>query len=120
MSQRERIVRAAARVVVENGYDSLSIPAISAAAGTSNQTFYEHFISKREAFLAAFEIVAADALRLTLEAFRERGDGPEAIGAALRALLEHIAEHRMFARLAFFELPTAGPIASSAARTLSA
>ena len=111
LSQRERIVRAAARVVVEHGYDSLSIPAISAAAGTSNQTFYEHFHSKRDAFLAAFEIVAADALAITHDAYRSAGDGPEALGAGLRALIEHIARHRMFARLAFFELPTAGPVA---------
>ncbi len=111
LSQRERIVRAAARVVVERGYESLSIPAISAAAGTSNQTFYEHFDSKRDAFLAAFEIVAADALTLSWDAFRAAPDGPEAIGAGLRALIEHIANHRMFARLAFFEIPTAGPIA---------
>jgi AcrR family transcriptional regulator len=111
LSQRERIVRAAARVVVEDGYEALSIPAISAAAGTSNQTFYEHFHSKRDAFLAAFEIVAADALSLTHEAYLRGGEGPEALGAALRALIEHIVHHRMFARLAFFELPTAGPIA---------
>jgi AcrR family transcriptional regulator len=111
LSQRERIVRAAARVVVEDGYDSLSIPAISAAAGTSNQTFYEHFHSKRDAFLAAFEILVVDALAVTNRAFRGAGEGPEAHGAAIRALLEHIARHRMFARLAFFELPTAGPIA---------
>jgi AcrR family transcriptional regulator len=111
LSQRERIVRAAARVVVEDGYEALSIPAISAAAGTSNQTFYEHFHSKRDAFLAAFEIVAAGALSLTYEAYLRGGDGPEALGAALRALIEHIAHHQMFARLAFFELPTAGPIA---------
>ena len=35
LSQRERIVRAAARVVVDRGYETLSIPTISAAAGTS-------------------------------------------------------------------------------------
>ena len=38
-------------------------------------------------------------------------EGPEAIGAGLRALLEHIAEDEMFARLAFFELTMAGPAA---------
>ena len=53
LSQRERIVRAAARVVVARGYEKLSIPTISAEAGTSHQTFYEHFRSKRDAFLAA-------------------------------------------------------------------
>jgi AcrR family transcriptional regulator len=98
-------------VVVENGYGALSIPAISAAAGTSNQTFYQHFASKRDAFLAAFEIVAADALGFALAAFKEAGDSPRAVGAGLRALTEHIGRHYLFARLAFFELPTAGPAA---------
>ena len=111
LTQRERMVRAAARVVVENGYPALSIPAISAAAGVSNQTFYEHFASKRDAFLAAFEILGAEALKATAAAFAAAGDRPEAIGIGLRAMLEHIAGNELFARLAFFELPTAGPVA---------
>jgi len=111
LTQRERIVRAAALVVVERGYESLSIPAISAAAGTSNQTFYEHFASKRDAFLAAFEILGAEALAKAVNAFEQEADHAEAIGAALRALLEHIAANALFARLAFFELPSAGPVA---------
>jgi AcrR family transcriptional regulator len=111
LSQRERIVRAAARVVVERGYEALSIPAISGAAGVSNQTFYEHFDGKRAAFLAAFEIYAAEALRFSAKAFAAEGDRPEAIGAGLRALIDYVSENEMFARLAFFELPTAGPVA---------
>ncbi|HEX4307011.1 MAG TPA: TetR/AcrR family transcriptional regulator [Solirubrobacterales bacterium] len=111
LSQRERILRAAAWVVVEQGYPGLSIPAISAAAGTSNQTFYEHFADKQEALLAAYEVIAAEALSYALRAFEQAGDGPEAIGTGVRALTEHIACHRMFARLAFFELPAAGPAA---------
>ncbi len=92
LTQRERIVRAAARVVVERGYEALSIPAISAAAGTSNQTFYEHFASKRDAFLGAFEILAAEVLTFAVAAFEAAPDGPEAIGAGLRALCEYIAD----------------------------
>lgn len=111
LTQRERIIRAAAKVVVEQGYQALSIPAISAAAGTSNQTFYEYFASKRDAFLAAFEVIAADALKRTAGAFIAEGRRPEAFGAGLRALLDYIAGSELFARLAFFELPTAGPVA---------
>lgn len=111
LSQRDRIVRAAARVVVERGYEALSIPAISGAAGTSNQTFYEHFPSKRDAFLAAFEILSDDALRRSVAAYARQDQIPEAIGAGLRAMLEYIAGNELFARLAFFELPTAGPSA---------
>jgi AcrR family transcriptional regulator len=109
LSQRERIIRAAAKIVSERGYEALSIPAISAAAGTSNQTFYENFNSKREAFLAAYDVVAEQALRVGAEAFGSEDDGPEAAGTALRALTEHIAGNRMFARLAFVEMMTAGP-----------
>jgi AcrR family transcriptional regulator len=111
LSQRERIVRAAARVVVERGYDTLSIPTISATAGTSNQTFYEHFSSKRDTFIAAFEILTGELLAAAVGAFEAAGDRPEAIGAGVRAMLEHIAANELFARLAFFELPTAGPAA---------
>ncbi len=112
LTQRERIVRAAAIVGVERGYEALSIPAISGGAGVSNQTFYEHFASKREAFLAAFAILGGDALAAGAGTFEdEEGGYPEAIGAAFRALLEHIAANELFARLAFFELPTAGPVA---------
>ncbi len=108
LSQRERIVRAAARVVVERGYDKLSIPTISAAAGTSHQTFYEHFSGKGDAFLAAFEMLGEECLRWTAAAFQAADSRPEAVGAALRAMLEYVAANELFARLAFFELPTAG------------
>jgi AcrR family transcriptional regulator len=111
LTQRERIVRAIGILVVERGYETLSIPAISATAGTSNQTFYEHFDNKREAFLAAFDVTAAEGLSATSKAFESAGNGPEAIGAALRAMLEHIAGNELFARLAFFDLQTAGPAA---------
>jgi AcrR family transcriptional regulator len=109
LGQRDRIVRAAARVVVERGYEALSIPAISGAAGTSNQTFYEHFPSKRDAFLAAFEILSGEALRQSVAAYERQEHAPEAIGAGLRAMLEYIAGNQLFARLAFFELLAAGP-----------
>jgi AcrR family transcriptional regulator len=117
LTQRERIIRAAARVVVEKGYEALSIPTISATAGTSNQTFYEHFRNKREPFIAAFEILSGELLQATAAAFAAAGDKPEAVGAGVRAMLEHIATNELFARLAFFELPTAGPAALDYADT---
>ncbi|HEV2858276.1 MAG TPA: TetR/AcrR family transcriptional regulator [Solirubrobacterales bacterium] len=109
LSQQERIIRAAIRVVVERGYEALSIPAISATAGTSNQTFYENFKSKRDAFLAGYESVSAGALGQTSAALERAEDGPEAVGLALRALSECIAANELYARLAFFELAAAGP-----------
>jgi AcrR family transcriptional regulator len=109
LSKRARIVCAASRLGVEKGYEALSIPAISAAAGVSNQTFYDHFAGKQEAFLAGFDRLAKETMELVAAAAAAEGQQPEGIAAGLRALLEHAAEDELFARLAFFELPMAGP-----------
>lgn len=109
--QRLRIIGATASLAVERGYDALTIAAISAAAGISNQTFYQRFKTKRDAFLAAFEIVAEEVSGAIGEAVGAAADRPEAIGAGIRALTEYLAPRELFARLAFVELPAAGPAA---------
>jgi AcrR family transcriptional regulator len=111
LTQRERIVRAAAQVAAANGYVSLTIPAISAASGTSNQTFYEHFDGKEQAFLAAFDELAGRALRATAGGSTSGSDWRTSVEGGMRGLLEHLVADRNFARLAFFELPTAGAAA---------
>jgi AcrR family transcriptional regulator len=111
LSQRERIVRAAAQVAAEIGYANLTIPAISATAGTSNQTFYQHFEGKEAAFLAAFEELAGRGLAATFEAAIDEPEWPGTVVAGMRGMFEHIATEPLFAKLVFFELPAAGPVA---------
>jgi AcrR family transcriptional regulator len=111
LDQRSRVLRAAARVVGEGGYSALTVSAISATAGMSNQTFYEHFQNKRVAFFTVIEIIAAEVTDVVSRALLAEEGRPEAVGAGLRALTEYFAERELFARLAFFELPTAGPLA---------
>jgi AcrR family transcriptional regulator len=108
LSQRERILRAVARVVSDKGYADLTIPAISAAAGVSNQTFYQEFNGKQEAFLESFDRVVERAYERTAPAFREGGDWLEAVGRATCTLLAFIAADPTFARLVFFEISAAG------------
>lgn len=111
LTQRERIVRAAARVVYERNYEALSIPAISSAAGVSNQTFYEHFENKRDAFIGAFEELFGRIVLIGTTAITAAGNRPEALGIGMRAVLESIAADEIFAKVAFFELAVAGPVA---------
>jgi AcrR family transcriptional regulator len=120
LSQRERIVRAVARLAGERGFASLSVPAISGEAGVSNQTFYQEFAGKMEAFLAAFDALAEQALAQTVPAFRSQPEWPAAVAAALGALLSFLAANPLFARLAFFELPAAGPVGLERAEAASA
>jgi AcrR family transcriptional regulator len=108
LSPRERIARATARLVAQDGFEAVGIPAISAEAGTSNRAFYEQFDDKRDAFLAAFEAMASDALSAVSKVFLEADSRAQGVGAGLRALLEYTADHDLFARLAYIQLPTAG------------
>jgi len=50
---RERLLRAAADVFAERGYDGTRVADIAAAAGVSNGALYAHFGSKAELLLAA-------------------------------------------------------------------
>jgi AcrR family transcriptional regulator len=118
LDQRERILRGTAQAVADKGYGALTVAAISAAAGTSNQTFYEYFASKEKAFLAAFDALVLQAYAVTGEPFAARDDWMEAGSAGMLALLEFSAENRLFRQLNFFELHAAGPIARDRAETI--
>jgi AcrR family transcriptional regulator len=111
LSQRERIVRGTAIAVTERGYGATSIEAIRIAAGVSKESFYAHFESKLDAFLAAYDALAARTRVVATGAFAAQEDWSAGIAAGIAALLEHIVADRLYARLSFFELPAAGPAA---------
>ncbi len=111
LSQFERIVRAAALVSARDGYGKLSIPAISGTAGVSNQTFYEHFAGKEEAFLAALDVLGPRMKTQTNALRRGAVSQPEAIATEIGRLLSTLAENPILARVTFFEAVAAGPAA---------
>jgi AcrR family transcriptional regulator len=108
---------AVAAVSSEKGYSALTVPAITSIAGVSNQTFYEHFNNKHEAFLACYDRASRRALGATLASYQAAPSWPQSIRASLQTLLEFIAVHPEFARLAFFEVLAAGPSARKRARS---
>ena len=79
---RERLLRAAADVFAERGYDGTRVVDIAAAAGVSNGALYAHFGSKAELLAAALrahgkqglaDLVAADPSRPVTELLLEAG-----------------------------------------------
>src|SRR5438270_13385945 len=54
-SQRSRLMAAIADVVAERGYPGATIVEISARAGVSPKTFYEHFADKLDCYLAGYD-----------------------------------------------------------------
>ena len=118
LSQRERIMRATAQLAVEKSYARLSIAAISATAGTSNQTFYEHFDSKQAAFLASYEALVRRALERIATAVAAQDGWLEGTAAGIVALLGCFVQDPMLRTLAFVERPAAGVAALERAETL--
>ncbi len=63
---RERLLRGAADVFAQRGYDGTRVADIAAAAGVSNGALYAHFASKAELLVAALR---AHGRRLLADAF---------------------------------------------------
>ncbi|HEX4189084.1 MAG TPA: TetR/AcrR family transcriptional regulator [Solirubrobacteraceae bacterium] len=99
-SQRERIVDATAAIVAEKGLAKLTIPEIARRASVSNQTFYEMYSSKHDAFLGAQRVGMHQALRVTDEAYTAHAkDWPLAVAAGLRALIGYLSSEPAHAHL---------------------
>jgi AcrR family transcriptional regulator len=109
-SQQERIVDATAAIVAEKGLAALTIPEIARRANVSNQTFYDIYSSKHDAFLGAQKVGMHQALAVAIEAYEaERDDWPRAARAGLRALLDYLASEPAHAHLSIVDTFAACP-----------
>ena len=69
-NQRERILSAVGDVASVAGYSDMTVEGVIVTAGVSRRTFYEHFKSKDEAFLAAFDAVLEQLFAAVRDAYR--------------------------------------------------
>jgi AcrR family transcriptional regulator len=109
-----RIARATAALASTGGYGRLTPARICGLAEVSEEAFghcYEGPDAIEACFLAAFDLLGAEALVCAARASREAGGWPEAVRDGIAALLGHIAEHPYLARVAFVEIFVVGPSA---------
>jgi AcrR family transcriptional regulator len=109
-NQRERLIAGLAEAVAENGYAGTTIAHITRHAAVSRRTFYEHFESKDECFVAAYDTVMAELRERIAEAFDEQDEWPEAVRAGIGAMLRFLASEPNLARLCMVEALVAGPV----------
>lgn len=109
-NQRERLIAGLAEAVAENGYAGTTIAHITRHAAVSRRTFYEHFNSKDECFVAAYDTVMAELRQRVDQAFTEEGEWPQAIRAGIAAMLEFLTAEPHLARLSMVEALVAGPV----------
>jgi AcrR family transcriptional regulator len=109
--QRRRLLRAVGELVAERGYPSVTVELIVKRARVSPNTFYKHFTSKEECFIALFE----SAVSTTRNSVRERLAAEERTWAeqvvlALRGLIEVIVAEPLIARAVIVHAPSVGPV----------
>jgi AcrR family transcriptional regulator len=109
-NQRERLIAGLAEAIAENGYSGTTIAHITRHAAVSRRTFYEHFSSKDECFVAAYDTVMAELRERVSAAFEGADDWPHAVKAGIGAMLEFLAAEPSLARLCMVEALVAGPV----------
>lgn len=109
-NQRERLIAGLAEAVAENGYSGTTIAHITRCAAVSRRTFYEHFSSKDECFVAAYDTVMAELRERVDAAFGKEEEWPQAVRAGIAAMLEFLASEPNLARLSMVEALVAGPV----------
>jgi AcrR family transcriptional regulator len=109
-NQRERLIGGLAEAIAEHGYAATTVAHITRAAAVSRRTFYEHFSSKDDCFVVAYETVMERLRECVAAAFGGVDDWPRAIRAAIAAMLGFLAADPNLARLCLVEGLVAGPV----------
>jgi AcrR family transcriptional regulator len=109
-----RILRAAAAIAAAEGYSHLSAARITRLATVSEETFARLYDGPRaieRCFLASVDLLGAEALIRAAKASRGPWGWPESIHRGIAALMDHVAENRLFARAAVVEVNSVGTAA---------
>jgi AcrR family transcriptional regulator len=107
--QAERVLRAFATVVAEQGYANTTIDQVVKRASMSATTFYAHFDGKEDALMAAIDSGAAQLVAATVPAYHRAAKWQDGIRAAYGAMFSYLASWPAFARLLAVEVYAAGP-----------
>ncbi|HEV3070974.1 MAG TPA: TetR/AcrR family transcriptional regulator [Solirubrobacteraceae bacterium] len=108
-NQRERILDAVTNLAASKGYGNLTVEDVAAEAAVSLQAFYEHFESKEDAFLVAYELGHSKGLSFVERAFAEAPDWRTGVRDGLCSLTGYLASEPSFARLSLMGATVATP-----------
>jgi len=106
-SQRERLLAAAGALVARDGYPSVTVGQIIAAAGVSRPTFYEYFTDKEDCFLAALASPRAQLLAAARSAVAA-APCEHATAAVLQTVIEFASAREAETRMLISEPLAAG------------
>ncbi|MEM6427478.1 MAG: TetR/AcrR family transcriptional regulator [Cyanobacteria bacterium P01_H01_bin.119] len=89
---RERIIEQAARLFNRQGFAGVSMSALMTATGLKKGGIYNHFASKDELAIAAFDYIVQLTSQRQLSAMRSRRRGDERLKAMVHAFVDSFDE----------------------------
>jgi len=107
-NQRDRMLLATTELVAERGYQKTTIELIAKTARVALSTFYEHFSSKEECFLAAFDECISAAAEVFGELVEPDQPWVDQISSGMEVFLEMVVTEPARARLCIVESQAAG------------
>jgi AcrR family transcriptional regulator len=107
-NQRDRMLLATTELVAERGYQKTTIELIAKTARVALSTFYEHFASKEECFLAAFDESVAAAAEVFGELVDPDQPWSDQIASGMEVFLEMTVTQPARARMCIVESQAAG------------
>ena len=107
--ERALILAATARPASRDGYATLTVPRIRAAAGVSRRSFDTHFEGVANCFLATLETLSNRTLAAAAPSYLTADDWASGVHRMIAGLCWHLARDPTFAGLAFLEVFSPGP-----------
>lgn len=107
--QLARLHAATIEALATYGYPGTSVAKLIALAGISRLTFYEHFGSKEDCFLASYDKIVEEATERIITAYTSQEDGAARVVAAYEAFVSELIERPKASRLALVDILAVGP-----------
>ncbi len=107
--ERALILAATAKLASKEGYATLTVPRVRAAAGVSRHSFDTHFEGVGDCFLATLETLSDRTLAAAVPLYLTADDWASGIHRMVVDLCQHLAREPTFTGLAFLEVFSPGP-----------
>jgi AcrR family transcriptional regulator len=107
--ERALILAATAKLASKEGYATLTVPRVRAAAGVSRRSFDTHFEGVADCFLATLETLSDRTLAAAASFYLTADDWASGVHRMIADLCRHLARDPTFTGLAFLEVFSPGP-----------
>lgn len=101
--ERALILAATASLASKEGYATLTVPRVRAAAGVSRRSFDAHFEGVADCFLATIEMLSGRILATAAPCYLTADDWASGVHRMIASLCQRLARDPAFASLAFLE-----------------